>query len=118
METDREKFPVESKLWDTLCVVRAGAEGGEPQLARVSYFEADVEDGPERLEAEFAIPKKPKGLGEVTKHVYLHLPDGEIRYEGRRLPREAPQLVEVPLRRIRYTDIAAVWMRIIHRPSG
>ncbi len=114
METDPAKFTRETDLRDHLCVVRAGAVGGELRLAIVTYYPSSMDDGPARLEAEF--PEPVQSDQDVVERVYRHVSGGVVRYHERRLGQTEARHSEPTLPRIRYTDIVSVWLKILHRP--
>jgi transcriptional regulator with XRE-family HTH domain len=129
METDRVKFPREEKLFSRLCVVRFPDEGGRLRLAAVTHYDADPDTGPAHLEADpFEHDTDEANL--ITEVAYRHHPSGEItRHERQFLPKQVRgRTVAVPLDEmtnlepqlpaVRYTDVVAVWLNVLHRPSG
>jgi len=127
LETDRERFPRQKKLFNDLCVVRAPTTTPSLKLGVVTHHDADVENGPDRLEVDtFDLAPDPAQM--VTKRVYRHYPGGEVTYEeqplqiqqtrhGRRAGPISEMSLAPALPVIRYADIIAVWTNILHRPG-
>lgn len=126
METDRAKFPRKEKLFERLCIVRSPEGTGTLKLASVTHYDAHEDTGPEHLEAdtfESAIAHEEI----IREEVYRHHPGGEVTHRQRLLQRRLIRGKEyaVPLNEtvhdepalptIRYTDIIAVWLQILHR---
>ncbi len=129
LETDRTKFPRESQLANHLCVVRFNENGTEShRLGVVNFIPASREGGPQRLEADcFEQDADPSNT--VTEEVYRHFPGGQIQHKTRRFraiqrdggKREEPidQLdIEPASPKIRYADIASVWLQHLRRPAS
>jgi hypothetical protein len=122
METDRTRFPRKATLYDHLCVVRLADRMPSPVLAAVNYH-LSGEEPEENIEADpFDSEPDPSQL--VREEVYVHLPNGEVRHEQRRLrsarfwnqERLVPMDSSEPdLPSIQYHDIVAVWLQLIRR---
>jgi transcriptional regulator with XRE-family HTH domain len=128
VETNRDKFPRKSQLCNHLCVVRfPGGEAPALKLALVEYYPGAIEEGPERLEAD-SFERDPDPSVLVQEEVYRHYPGGMIRHYQRplKLTQYRGQERAVPLSeyetepvlpKIRYADIAGVWLQILRRPG-
>jgi hypothetical protein len=121
METDPTKFPKESELSNDLCVVRGGTGDTDLKLATITHYKASVDDGPARLEADYHDTAKRGSEDQtVVESVYRHHPNGDIEHFQRRytrVPDRGDRLgMEPGLPLIRYSDIIAVWRKLLRRP--
>jgi hypothetical protein len=119
METDPFKFPREADMRDDLCVVR-GEGGADLRLAAVSYYAASMDSGPARLEADYYDAAPPEAADQsVVENVYRHHPDGVVEHFQRHHTHvpgwTLRPVLEPDLSQIRYTDVVAVWLKILRR---
>jgi hypothetical protein len=127
METDPTRFPAKEWLWEHLCVVK-NPRGREPRvmLGLVFFYEADVDAGPERLEAE-TFERDEQGLEFVDEFLFRRYSGGQVKSLHRQVPIKRKGQVEreltpeeIPvmaptLPKIQYGDIVAVWTGILLR---
>ena len=113
METDPAKFPAESDLHSSLCVVQIAESGDELKLTTVQYHPASFDNGDARLEAETperAITEQPG-----VEHVYRHYPNGTIEHQERTMIDIRSFNTLRAETTIRYTQIISIWLKILFR---
>lgn len=128
METNRTKFPRERRLGNHLCVVkRLDGASHSLELGVVEYHAASIDDGPERIEFD-GFSQRSKPSTKIKEVVYRHHPNGSIenfeqmlefdKSQGRLRAARDRYDIELPLPKIRYADIVAVWLQLIRRSAG
>ena len=115
METDPAKFPKESSLIGDVCVVRGGEGGSRLRLATLDRRGGGFDDEDPHIEADYHDAVKTPGM--VVENVYRHFPNGQVQhFQTSRPPgRGAGPAAEPLIPTVRYTDIVAVWLRILRR---
>ena len=126
MLADPAAFPGPSHLRWRLCAVKVGGSD-EPILVTVTYYPAELEDGPERLEAELFTP--PVDPLQPREEVYVHLSGGRVEHytrllrsvpfrgQNRLAPDDNPTSRWNPVE-IQYREIVGVWSGVLHRTPG
>lgn len=122
METDRRRFPSETRL-SGICGVRTQAEAGpECRLALVQHVAADPEEGDAHLEANAFDPV----VGDtelIRRHVIVERPGKSplvqtqlftMSKTGREVPVSDLQLDPVPFR-VAYSDVVSVCVLLMRR---
>jgi hypothetical protein len=125
MDADRQRFPRQIKLFDHLCVVRYE---GNLILACVTFVPNSIDTGRAHLEAD-TFESSPDPAALINEEVYRHYPDGKILHYRRPLKvidfRGKPHVVPLNkspvgpfFRIVQYSDILAVWVRMLHRSTS
>lgn len=122
LETDPTRFPPPERLWERLCVFN-NPSGSEPpvRLGLVSYYEATIEEGPARLEAD-TFDGEVAERGIVEEFIFRRYPGGQVQSLQRKLALDRKGAVsratsknELVVPTIRYGDLVAVWTGVLLR---
>lgn len=121
MEADRNLFPPQTTFWERLSVVKMGTEK-KPKcvLADVTYIEASVDQGEERLEAE--VLELDSQAATVEEIVLSRTDDGEFKIRQRMSKPTRAQVHEKlaiakPPSKITAKQIVGVWTGMIYRTN-